>query len=728
MRHSRWQSYRPGALEVWDADPAAASASEAETSLGKIALQWKGSIFLGSFVAAVIAYVALLLVTPIFAAKTHVLLGTGHAPVINIPNVVPEPTANIGFTESALIVMKSANVLRAVVEELELDKLEEFNPALRDPGLGDRAMSLLRGMLGSGGDTSQPSGTASYQPHFADDPLAGTLRGLRSAVSVRVLGESQVAEISAQSENPRLAALISDTIAEKYIARDLEAKLQAGGQATLWLEERAVELRGNLEKAEQRVAEFRSGIVNSGEDLVEDLELRLAELNTQISALSADRSDLIARRDEIARLFTDGNFIAVTEALDVPAVTGLFEKYSELDARVIDLQAKFGEHPSVTEAIAARDFVGRQLSQQIEQALSGLNVRVNITAERLAGLNAAVQSTRRELAKLRENELTLVGLEREAEASRDVYNRFSLRLKEARERSLFQTPEALIVSYAEVPIAPAFPQKTKLAAIAAVGGGLLVLAFIVLGGRHHARIDDPRQIAALTGVSAVHQIPEIRGVHHPTQLLQYVRDHPDSDMASGVRWLRLRLTPKKTKDATVIVVTSAGNDEGKSALSLLLADTFGTDGYATVLVNADPGDSGLSGLSASEEFKQSSFRFLDYSNEAMRSLEKRAGLEVSLRERLDTLKQMDVIIIDGPAALTSPEIVEIGTFADRVVLACAWSRTTTAELKICVDTLRQAGVSTSAIAINKVPAKLVRIVRPPMPSKRHIPALPPPSV
>jgi len=698
-----------------------------ETTLLTIAWRWKGTIALASIAAVVLTYLALLTVTPVYQAKTQVLLGSNAAPLINIPNVVGETTANVAFAESAMIVMRSNAILRTVVEDLNLDDREEFNPALRSKSFFDRAKSWVRSRASSGGTGGEAADTDANLPSASDDPLAGTVRSLRGAVSVRVLGESQVIEIAARSANPRLAAGISDAIAETYITQQLETKLSAGGRATEFLEERALELRDDLALAEQKVAAFRSGLIGAGEDMAADLEPRLDELSGQIARLTTENSDLLGRRNEVAELFAASNYVALIETLAQPVVSGLYAQVSELEARVADLRTQFGEHPETRKATAERDRVAARLDAEVERAISGMDVRIGIIDDRLTDLNAQLQNTRRQLAERQREELTLAELEREAEASRDIYNRFLLRVKEARERSQFQTPEAAIVSNAAVPPNPIAPQKTKLSVLAGLGAGLLTLAVIALVGQHGTRVGDPDDLAALTGVRYVHQIPDFSGAEDAIGLLREMRNVPDTAMTAGVHWLRLRLAPKNRKRAHIILVTSADDGEGKSALSLLLAETFDINGYSTVLVNADPARGGLSDLPGSPEFEVSSFRYLDYSDEAMRALERKAGFDATVADRLSVLKHTDVIIVDGPAALTSPDVVEIGLLANDVVIASAWNQTTTKKLQQCIDMLRETGVTVSAIAINKVPRKLIRVVGAPVPEMRRPRALMPPA-
>lgn len=697
------------------------------TSLWTVVWNWKGSILLGGLVAAVVTFFVLLQLTPVYRAKTHVLVGSGTSLASSVPNLVQERPATAAMSESVVIVMKSNDILRAVIQELDLQENSDYNRTLRQPSVADHVKKWARSILKSVSAASE--GKSSDLDKFADpaDPLAGTLRGLRSSVSTRVLGESFIVEIAAESSNPKVAAEIADTIAKEFLERQLEVNLQAGETATKWLEGRVAELKENVAAEEQRVAEFRNQLIYSGENSTDDLRLQLAELNAQLARLSSERSVLIARQQEITLLFIENNYVALAEVLELPGVSELLAQLSKLDRSIVDLKAKYGDHQGVAKVVKERDQVANQLDEQIDQSLSGLNVRIEVVTDQIETLESEVQTARTELADQRQDELTLLELQREAETSRDAYNRFLLRLKEAREQSLFQPPEASIVSYAAVPLNPVAPQKVKMSAVAAIAGGAMVLVLIAFFGDSQPLIRNPQDVAQLTGVTSVQQIPLVRGVTSSIDLLKQARDSSDPQILQSINWLRIRLMQEDSSGVTVIMVTSTAPGEGKSALSLLLAEAFEMNGYTTLLVNADPASGGLSDASVSEEFQKSPFKYFDYSEEAIRSLETQGGFANALKKRQREMRQTDVIIVDGPVALSSPEFIEFGKLADHVVMACEWNKTKNWDLKQSIDVATAEGLVVSAVVINKVPPKAMLKHPIPVSTPRKPLFLPPPS-
>ncbi|WP_145953382.1 exopolysaccharide transport family protein [Oceaniglobus indicus] len=691
-------------MDPWDRvepAPGPAGSDPGGVSLWSIAMGAKWRILPGAVMAAILTYGALTQVAPLYEAETQVMLEVAPAPVIDIPNVVADQVGNVATLQSALIVMRSSDVMRAVVTELDLTTRAEFNPALRTPGPLDRAKAAIRALLpAEDDDVAAPR-----------DPVSRTARVLRETVATRVLGESLIIEISAQSQNAALSAAIANEVAEQYILKQIELKTIAADRATAWLEDRTDELRRELEAAEARVSEARRAVIDVGQSVSTDLERQISELTAQIGQLTLQRDELAAQRTELTQLSDSENYVTLAAAAALPGLTAMIEQLSQLDRQVIELRAQYGDHPKTREVLATRAQLEQQLQDEIGRVLSGLDVRINVLDDRLDALDVQLRETRGGLLDSRGDDLSLQALEREAEASRDVYDRFALRLKDVRERSLFQSPGARIVSAAERPSDPVSPQKASGAVLGGVGGGALVLALLAFFRRPSTAVTRADEVHRLTGVGHVQPIPLMPRAATPLEMLRLMHRPKGANLDSVMRWFQLRLMPKTHKWSTLIVVTSVEEGDGKSSLSLLLSDTFAANDYSTVLINADPTGGGLAGLGQTRDYESLKFGFLDYSEDAMRIVERHVAVESSLHDRKENILNADVIIVDAQAMPMSSRMVEIGQMADHVIVACSWNQTSRTALQQCVSGLREVGVAVSAVALNRMPAKALPPLR-----------------
>ncbi|EAR51196.1 hypothetical protein OG2516_15015 [Oceanicola granulosus HTCC2516] len=713
----------------WDmpADTGADGRRQTPAGPSLLALAWmyKLPILLAALVAAVATYLALTTVAPTYTARTQVLLNPATTSALEATPAAAEPRLTPAAAQSTVILMESTDVLRAVAEALALEDRPDFNPALRDPAPLDELKERVREAIAS---VVSPGTETEAAPIAAGDPLAGVLRELRRAVDVRVVGESAIVEVRASARSPSLAAAIADAVAETYIEQELAGKYDSGARATEWLEERTGQLRETLLAADERVTDFRREQLSEGGQSVASLEPRLEELTAQVTRLTAERADLAARRDEVVRLAEEGNYMSLVPLLDIPSISALHAEYIAADSEYVDLQARFGDSPAVTSQRQLRDGLAARLEAEVQNVRAGLDVRLDLTTQRLAAAEDALAEMRRDLLARQQAELRLAELEREAEASRQVYNRFLVRLTEMRESSQFQTPSARIVSRAEVPVAPAAPQKSRMAAVAGMGGGALVLLLLALLRDNQPRVRDADEAAEIAGVDAVQQIPALRGGDaSPFALLHRTRARPDSVESESVHRLRYRLRARDPAMPNVVFVTSPRGVPGKSGLCLALAESFAQSGASTALVNIDEQAEDLVTLEGSVAMQDMPFKFIDYTEHTLRGLSEGGGEPAGdLAHRLRVLKRRDVIIINGPSVLRSTDALEVSEMAGRVLLVCNWNETPSHLLRQSVDALRSAGARVDAVAIDRVPRRSMKRT-PPLPHAPRSPkAIPPP--
>ena len=111
-----------------------------------------------------------------------------------------------------------------------------------------------------------------------------------------------------------------------------------------------------------------------------------------------------------------------------------------------------------------------------------------------------------------QSEVQLRALQREAEASRTLYETFLTRFKETREQTDFQRPDARIISRADTPGAPSAPKKRLLFFIAIFLSASVGIALVVLLEALDRGFRSMDQIEDQTGVVALGLVPSIRGM------------------------------------------------------------------------------------------------------------------------------------------------------------------------------------------------------------------------
>jgi succinoglycan biosynthesis transport protein ExoP len=179
-------------------------------------------------------------------------------------------------------------------------------------------------------------------------------------------------------------------------------------------------------------------------------------------------------------------------------------------------------------------------------------------------------------------------LEREAQASRLIYDTFLETYKRSDEQEELQEAEARILSYAAAPRAPSAPNVPLLFILGGILSLFAGLILSVIAEKMDNACRDPEQLEAL-GYPCYGMVPVVRGVRAP-RLARYTLANPASDAAEAVRTLRMSMNLRAFKGeqkARVLSLTSSFAAEGKTTLSLWLARMAARAGERVIIIDTD---------------------------------------------------------------------------------------------------------------------------------------------
>lgn len=207
------------------------------------------------FVSIAVLYI--LVTPPTFLASAQLMIS---AQKVGSPDDQPTPADEI-IVESQMEIIKSGEVLRGVVTELNLATDPEF--ASSGFSIGGTVHSLLA-IFGKGGDTG---------PLSDDAALNQLVEVLKRQLWVRRVGQSTVMEVSAGSVEPHKAAAIANSVAQHYIDHDVVTRSESAERTSDWLAQRVAQLKEDVLKADRAAVQFQSS--GDGTD-----KFKLAELKS----------------------------------------------------------------------------------------------------------------------------------------------------------------------------------------------------------------------------------------------------------------------------------------------------------------------------------------------------------------------------------------------------------------------------------------------------------------
>jgi uncharacterized protein involved in exopolysaccharide biosynthesis/Mrp family chromosome partitioning ATPase len=528
--------------------------------------------------------------------------------------------------ESQARLITSNSVLLPVIQANRLDQDPEFG------GTGDarRGLSALLDVIGLQGGASEPTRQGE----------TAALDALGRHITVRKTERSFVVDIEVWSKDPAKAAQLANAIASAYLAESRNSQAIAARRATNDLSGRLKELQQRLRNAETALATYKAqnNFVGTQDTLISDQQLSAA--NQRLAAAHAQTLDAQARYDQIeASRRTSNDPGAIAEALQSPTIANLRAQYAEARKRYAEQSAELGpRHPAIRQAEQQVEDMRRTIGEEIARfALSAKNDLAR-ARDYEAATTKALETQKQQAVQLSQAAVHLRELERDVDASRDVYQSFLKRSRETEEQESLNTSAARIIGEATVPQRRSFPPAMGLLAmIGFVFGGLAAAGLIIALDRLRAETrrpdpadaidqaparqadDIPRPepspialpekpaialqespvvtlqekpvIALLQGTDVIRTLGGILGTTADVTRLGWPTLRPSAARTdlltafAGIRAVLGRRTPDGTIPVAAVIGAGAGEDRSIAALNFALAAA--RDGARVLLIDAD---------------------------------------------------------------------------------------------------------------------------------------------
>jgi polysaccharide biosynthesis transport protein len=565
-----------------------------------VATLWRRRSWIVGTVGLVLATTLALLVlrTHTYTAATRILIDPRGYQVVE-KDLTPTNQSgenNAAHVENQMRVLTSDWVLRQVVEREQLAADPEFGR--KPPSLLRRLRAMVQAMFGLLEETANPE--------------AAALRQLRRIAWAERQRDSHVVDLFVSTRDAQKSARIANAVAAIYVQSEQTARNDAAQRVSQSLAGRAEELRQRVQLAERRVEEYRraNDILDIGSAATAGSEVRLlsqdqlSQMNQQVSLAKARTSQAQARFDQIERLRAEGaGYSAFADAVQSATITQLRTRYSA--AR--EIEASFAttlgpQHPRLAAAKAQVRDVENAINEELDRIARSARGDLERARSDEADLVTRLENLKRASVMTNQAQVQLRELEREAGASRSVYESFLVRAREISEQKGLDTSSERILSPAVPPVDADGPRSLFVLAFAAILALGLGSVLALVRDQFDDRLRSPSQLTALTGLRILTTVTDLAvpaGTGHaaPTDihallctegLPAVVYHRHRSEGATAFR--RLDAALRHTASAIslrTILVTSAGSDDGKSTVALNLALAALDAGDRVLLADAD---------------------------------------------------------------------------------------------------------------------------------------------
>lgn len=562
---------------------------------------WRGrwTIAFGGFFAALLAYLAISQLEPQYTSSTSILFESDRLQIMEFEGIATDPTAQVNLGDQ-MEILSSSMLLARVVDVLNLDAApfesaaepEEPSPSMLDSAI--EAVPALQPLLERIG--LDPIGELEEviildEAQIQAQRTRQAIAKLNSSLALEQVRGARVIQVSITDTDPEMAANIANTIAEQYITVQNNAAREEVQTIIDALNARIEELRVRLDGSEQAIAQAR---IELSERQAQSSDMTSTQLNAMNSALADLRLQRTAAEGRYERaalaLEMEEDLWVVTEFRESALISAFREREIQVLEELAESRAITGENRSPVRTIAEARLqeIRRNIREEASYIVEALAFEVSSLRDREEQLETMVRGL--ELTRIEQtaDELRIERLEREALATRNLYEGFADRVKEVSEQANLPSSSTRILSMAEAPRGPDRDNDRRAMAVATVAGVLLAIALVLIRDRLNNSFRSPKDLTEETGFKVIASIPQAGRRKATARLIANLTSKPKSLLAESIRNLRTSvLFADPERVPSVLMMTSSVPNEGKTSTSVLLGIASQQMGRKTILVACD---------------------------------------------------------------------------------------------------------------------------------------------
>jgi len=655
--------------------------------------------------------VTLVLILPNkYAATANLLLDRQKMDVVEANPALSDLPEDSASVDTEVQILRSPSLLLSVARDLNLASSPEFKTAM--------------------GNSWSDFAAISGKKTASDDVDSRIVDYLEKTLEIDRRGLTYVISVTATTQNPDLSARIANGVSQAYINRQVAMKRDAAVKAQQYLDSRLSGLGAEVQSREARAEAARAAaglpLANNQEsydqNVILDTSRNLVDLE----------SDLAQKRGQLATaLSARNNPAALPAVIESQVIRDLKARRAQAIAERADISGRYGpNHPETARIAEELKQLDQQIANEMRAIISSLEQQVKTAQSRVTAVRSQLAGQRSRAVANSRNTAQVQQIDREASASRTVYEDFLKRSKETAQTEDLATPDAVLVNRAIAPNDPVSPNRPVL--LLAGLAGALGLGFLSIIGSEllDVKISTPQQIRSIAGAEKIVSIPRVKAPRGIDSHSQLVFEKPHSlfaeafrDLASHVEQLRKSevSAPGAVKKPFILLVSAALPHEGKTTSACALALTLAQSGHRVLLVDGDvrrPQVLPALGL-ANEQVLMNAEDFLS-GNKSASSLLRSSG-----HEGLDLLPlsgfgndvfhddrfvaainamgtSYDYVIYDTPPVLALQDAKRVSLTADMRILVTRWRKTSRYAVKAAVKAFDEVPVTHTAVVLNAV--------------------------
>jgi polysaccharide biosynthesis transport protein len=532
-------------------------------------------------------------------------------------------SANITLDTQASI-LQSDNLALRVIKNLDLEHTKDYQPRFNP-------FNWLIGLISPAGPKDLPGAPLENAPARRERALQIFSKHL----DVKVVSGTRLITISYRASDPKIAANVVNDLVQALTDYSFQTRYTATNRASEWLAGQLSELKNQAEDLQKKVVQLQRSAGVFGVGLVdaqgreEAYSTTLDQMQAATSALAEATSNRIVK-GAVYEIVKNGDPELISGLAGAAGVVAspsmnnslaliqtLRAQQSTLKAQLAQDSSKFGSsYPKLAEERASLQSVDQAISEEISRIGARAKNDYEIAQNAESQSRSVFDRQKKAADVLNDKAIEYAITRQEADDSRGLYEDLLKRLKEAGVLEGLKSTNITMVDPAGVPAKPAQPNVPMLLG-ASLAAGLL---FGACGAWAVDLLDDkiqtieyveqsvhvrPMSVLPLMGQAdgkynrygaylgaisskQTKRLQDKQSSGGVASGVQALLDTPSTAFTEAIRGLRTSLLLSKSRTRPkVILVTSSVPGEGKSTVTINLAQILAQSSHKVLLVEGD---------------------------------------------------------------------------------------------------------------------------------------------
>jgi len=448
--------------------------------------------------------------TPVFEARTRLIIENDAPNVVAFKAVVEEGQASVDYYQTQYGILQSRGLARRTIDDLRMWKSQNFGGKREDASFRlTSPVAWLSTLLRRAPDRSSTPVVPVVDAALAQSAV---IDSFLSNLTVEPLRNSRLVDVKFRSTDAALTARVANQLAKNYIEHSLEYRFTASQEASSWLADRLAEQRAQVETAEARLQRYRE---QNGAIRLEDREnivvQKLGELNTAVTRAKMERLQKEAVDHQLSAIEHDE---AALETFPVVLSNAFIQRQktelSELQQQQAQLSDRLGpSHPDMLKLQSAIQNAQLKLRAETANVVQAVHTDYQAAVTQEQSLVGALEQQKNEALAMNRKAIEYSVLAREVDSSKQIYDSLLQRSKETGVAGELKSSNIRVVDEAEQPRSPVSPQRRQNTMLGAFGGLILGIGFAFFFEFVDSRIKSPEEIKASLGLPSLGMLPAL---------------------------------------------------------------------------------------------------------------------------------------------------------------------------------------------------------------------------